>query len=55
VTDHELIVLAKVLMVSVAELIGETPLPLKNKELTALLHARRYAKAAPKVGRLLPR
>ncbi|MBL9187139.1 MAG: helix-turn-helix transcriptional regulator [Opitutaceae bacterium] len=55
VTDHELIVLAKVLMVSVAELIGETPLPLKGKELAALLHSRRYAKTAPKVARLLPR
>ncbi len=55
VTDHELIVLAKVLMVSVAELIGETPLPLKTKELVTLLHSRRYSKTAPKVARLLPR
>jgi transcriptional regulator with XRE-family HTH domain len=48
VTDHELIVLAKVLMVTVAELIGEAPLPLKNKELAALLRSRRDAKAAPR-------
>lgn len=55
VTDHELVVLAKVLVVTVAELIGESPLPVKNKEMVALIKQRRSAGIVSKVAGILPR
>lgn len=54
ITDHELVVLAWVLGVTVAELIGETPLPAQNDKLADLLSARRTARIASKMPSLLP-
>ena len=54
VTDHELVVLARVLAVTVAELVGESPLPVKNKELIALIKQRRSAGNVSKVAGIIP-
>lgn len=54
ITDHELIVLAYVLGTTVAELIGETPLPASSEELHAQLAARRALRAGKALPDLLP-
>jgi transcriptional regulator with XRE-family HTH domain len=55
VTDHELIVLAHVLGTTVAELIGETPLPADADTLRAKLTARRALHDGKAMPDLLPR
>lgn len=54
VTDHELVVLARVLGCTVAELIGEAPLPTDADALSAQLSARRVLRAGSVVSGLLP-
>jgi transcriptional regulator with XRE-family HTH domain len=54
ITDHELIVLAHVMGTTVAELIGETPLPTDPDTLRTLLSARRALRAGKAISNLLP-
>jgi len=54
VTDHELMMLAKVLGVTVAELIGETALPSDAGKLRTQITARRALRAGKTLPDLLP-
>jgi len=54
ITDHELVVLAWVLGVTVAELIGETALPLPSGKLAEFLSERRTARSVSKTVGLRP-
>lgn len=54
VTDHEIVILARIIGVTVSELVGENALPAKNEALAALLLGRRALRTESVVSTLMP-